>query len=83
MKITTFNPQIVTKNAEPLIKLFEELGCTAAYNLDGDEMAHWDSLIRVRNDVNGVIETARAAKRRRNGDGKRPTRQKQLQGKTA
>ena len=34
-----------------------------AYNLDGDEMARWDSLIRVRNDVNGVIETARAAKR--------------------
>ena len=26
-------------------------------------MARWDSLIRVRNDVNGVIETARAAKR--------------------
>ncbi|MBR6840055.1 MAG: isoleucine--tRNA ligase, partial [Oscillospiraceae bacterium] len=34
-----------------------------AYSLDGDEMARWDSLIRVRNDVNGVIETARAAKR--------------------
>ena len=26
MKITTFNPQIITKNAEPLVKLFEELG---------------------------------------------------------
>ena len=34
-----------------------------AYSLDEDEMARWDSLIRVRNDVNGVIETARAAKR--------------------
>ena len=34
-----------------------------AYNLDADEMARWDSLIRVRNDVNGVIETARTAKR--------------------
>lgn len=26
MKTTTFNPQIITKNAEPLVKLFEELG---------------------------------------------------------
>ena len=26
MKITTFNPQIMTKDAEPIIKLFEELG---------------------------------------------------------
>ena len=26
MKITTFNPQIVTKYAESIIKLFEDLG---------------------------------------------------------
>jgi hypothetical protein len=26
MKITTFNPQIITKNAESVEKLFEELG---------------------------------------------------------
>ena len=26
MQITAFNPQIITKNAEPIIKLFEELG---------------------------------------------------------
>ena len=26
MKITTFNPQIITKDAEPILKLFEELG---------------------------------------------------------
>ena len=26
MKITTFNPQIICKNAEPIVKLFEELG---------------------------------------------------------
>ena len=26
MKITTFNPQIMTKNADPVVKLFEELG---------------------------------------------------------
>ena len=26
MKITSFNPQIITKNSEQLVKLFEELG---------------------------------------------------------
>lgn len=26
MKITTFNPSIIVKEAEPIIKLFEELG---------------------------------------------------------
>jgi isoleucyl-tRNA synthetase len=35
----------------------------AGYSLSEEEMARWDSLIRVRNDVNAVIETARAAKR--------------------
>ncbi len=33
------------------------------YGLGADEMARWDKLIRVRNDVNAVLETARAAKR--------------------
>ena len=32
MKITTFNPQIVTKNPEPIIKLFEELGFVQTHN---------------------------------------------------
>lgn len=36
MKITTFNPQIVTKNAEPLIKLFEELGFEKRHTLGAD-----------------------------------------------
>ena len=35
----------------------------ADYALSDEEMARWDSLIRVRNDVNVVIEGARAAKR--------------------
>ena len=30
MKITTFNPQIITKDAEPIVKLFEELGFDSA-----------------------------------------------------
>ncbi len=33
------------------------------YSLDEDEMAKWDKLISVRNDVNGVLEKARADKR--------------------
>ena len=33
------------------------------YALDDDEMAKWDALISVRNDVNGVFEAARGAKR--------------------
>ena len=35
MKITTFNPQIVTKNAEPLMKLFEELGFERRHTKEG------------------------------------------------
>ena len=34
-----------------------------AYSLSEEEMVRWDALIRVRDDVNAVIETARAAKR--------------------
>ena len=32
MKITTFNPSIITKEAEPVIKLFEELGFEQTHN---------------------------------------------------
>lgn len=35
MKITTFNPQIITKDAEPIIKLFEELGFEKRHNPEG------------------------------------------------
>ena len=35
MKITTFNPQIVTKNPEPVIKLFEELGFEKRHEQEG------------------------------------------------
>ena len=34
-----------------------------AYALSDDELAKWDQLIRVRTDVNGVLEAARAEKR--------------------
>ena len=35
MKITTFNPQIITKNAEPLVMLFEELGFEKRHRQEG------------------------------------------------
>ena len=45
MKITTFNPQIITKNAEPLVKLFEELGFekrhTITINEDGKDITNY------------------------------------------
>ena len=37
MKITSFNPFIVTKNPDDLIKLFEELGFERAHQKDGIE----------------------------------------------
>jgi hypothetical protein len=35
MKITTFNPQIITKNAEALVKLFEQLGFEKRHQQEG------------------------------------------------
>ena len=35
MKITTFNPQIVTNEPEPIIKLFEELGFEKRHTKEG------------------------------------------------
>jgi len=35
MKITTFNPQIITKNAEALVKLFEDLGFEKRHQQEG------------------------------------------------
>jgi len=36
MKITSFNPLIVTKDAAPVIKLFEELGFERRHTLDAN-----------------------------------------------
>ena len=35
MKITTFNPQIITKDPDPIIKLFEEMGFEKRHNPKG------------------------------------------------
>ena len=38
MKITTFNPLIFTKDAEPIIKLFKELGFEETHNKTGTDV---------------------------------------------
>lgn len=35
MKITTFNPQIFTKNADPILDLFQELGFEKRHDQEG------------------------------------------------
>ena len=35
MKITTFNPQIITKDAEPILQLFQALGFRSAITRKG------------------------------------------------
>ena len=35
MKITTFNPQIITKDVEPIVQLFQELGFEKHHNPKG------------------------------------------------
>ena len=35
MKITTFNPQIITKDAEPIVELFKALGFEVRHDQEG------------------------------------------------
>ena len=39
MKITTFNPMILSKNAEEIIKLFEELGFEKKHQKDNIDVS--------------------------------------------
>jgi hypothetical protein len=39
MKITTFNPLIISKDAENIIRLFEELGFEKRHNKTGDDFS--------------------------------------------
>ena len=58
MQITTFNPMILTKNADEIIKLFEELGFERRHkvdNIDGKDI----SSVRMK-DANGFyVDVAR------------------------
>ena len=49
MKITTFNPLIVTKDAETAIKLFEELGFERRHSLDANTGKNDFTNVRMKN----------------------------------
>lgn len=67
MKITTFNPIIITKNAAPTVKLFEELGFHQRHQPDGSSAAGYDYKDYRMTDDNGfhvdVAYTSGAADR--------------------
>ena len=52
MKITGFNPLIVTKNAEPIIKVYEQLGFEVHHNLKASTGTKGIKSIRMK-DSNG------------------------------
>ena len=62
MKITGFNPQIVTKNAEPVIRLFEELGFEKRHTKEGEGGPEIPEIKSVRfKDANGFyLDVAQA-----------------------
>ena len=52
MKITTFNPLIVTKDAEPVIALFEALGFERRHNIEANTGTTDFNSVRMK-DANG------------------------------
>jgi len=52
MKITGFNPLIVTKDAEPVIRLFEELGFAKQHNIEANTGSTDFNSVRMK-DANG------------------------------
>ena len=52
MKITGFNPLIVTKDAEPVIRLFEELGFAKQHNIEAKTGSTDFNSVRMK-DANG------------------------------
>ena len=52
MKITSFNPLIVTKDAEPVVKLFEELGFEKRHNIEANTGKTDFNSVRMK-DANG------------------------------
>ena len=55
MKITTFNPLIVTKDAENVIKLFEALGFERRHSLDANTGNVDYTNVTVMDDVYGGV----------------------------
>ena len=57
MKITTFNPMILTPNADEVIKLFEELGFERRHTLAATASGNVDTTnIRMKNDSGFYID---------------------------
>ena len=64
MKITTFNPLIVSKDAENIIKLFEDLGFEQRHkktDIEGGEVVD----VRMKNEGGFHVDVAGSAKRER------------------
>ncbi|MBR6874274.1 MAG: hypothetical protein IKN17_12290 [Ruminococcus sp.] len=58
MKITTFNPLIVTKDAENVIKLFEELGFERRHSLDANTGKEDFTSVRMKNAEGFYVDIA-------------------------
>ena len=64
MKITTFNPLIISKDAENIIKLFEDLGFEQRHkktDIEGGEVVD----VRMKNEGGFHVDVAGSAKRER------------------
>lgn len=61
MKITTFNPLIVTKDAERVIKMFEELGFECRHRIEATESNGVDiTSVRMKNADGFYVDVAQA-----------------------
>ena len=60
MKITTFNPLIVTKDAENVIKLFEELGFERRHSLDANTGKEDFTSVRMKNAEGFYVDISQA-----------------------
>ena len=58
MKITAFNPLIVTKDAEAAIKLFEELGFERRHSLDANTGTADFTSVRMKNESGFYVDIA-------------------------
>ena len=58
MKITGFNPLIVTKDAEAAIKLFEELGFERRHSLDANTGKEDFTSVRMKNESGFYVDIA-------------------------
>ena len=61
MKITSFNPLIVTKDAAPIVKLFEELGFVRRHELAASTGTSDIENIRMKNDGGFYVDISQVA----------------------